>query len=37
LLFGLRRASWRGDAVRAPSLAVFAVAIVLFVERAFFA
>jgi hypothetical protein len=36
-LIGLRRASWRPGAVRVMSLAVLAVAIVLFVERAFFA
>jgi len=36
-LIGLRRASWRHEAVRAMSLAVLAVAVVLFVERAFFA
>ena len=33
----LRRASWRPQAVRAISLGVLAVAVVLFVERAFFA
>ena len=36
-LIGLRRASWRRQAVRAMSLAVLAVAVVLLVERAFFA
>jgi len=36
-LIGLRRASWRPQAIRAMSLAVLAVAVVLFVERAFFA
>ena len=35
-LIGLRRASWRPGAVRFLSLGVLAVAIVLFVERAFF-
>ena len=37
LLIGLRSASWRRTGVRAMSLAVLAVAIVLFLERAFFA
>jgi len=37
LLIGLRRASWRPGAVRFLSLSVLAVAIVLFVDRAFFA
>jgi hydrogenase/urease accessory protein HupE len=36
-LIGLRRASWCPQAVRAMSLVVLAVAVVLFVERAFFA
>jgi hydrogenase/urease accessory protein HupE len=36
-LVGLRRASWRRQAVQAMSVAVLAVAVVLFVERAFFA
>ena len=34
-LIGLRRASWRPEAVRVMSLTVLAVAILLFVERAF--
>ena len=37
LLIALRRASWRESAIRAMSLGVLVVAIVLFVERAFFA
>ena len=37
LLIGLRRASWREAGVRAMSLAVLAVALALFVERALFA
>ena len=37
LLIGLRSASWRRTGVRAMSLVVLAVAIVLFLERAFFA
>ena len=36
LLVGLRRASWRANAVRAISWAVLAVATVLFVERVLF-
>jgi len=37
LLIALRRASWREAGVRAMSMAVLVVAIVLFVERVFFA